>query len=103
MPDYCPYAYLIPWTTEGHAYAKKVREKKERDLARKAACRKQKKLVLGRMANAPMPPRPALVRVPALVPPTPAVVVAMARPEESAPEALTTCYQGRYGSCWTEE
>lgn len=23
MPDYCPYAYLIPWTTEGHAYAKK--------------------------------------------------------------------------------
>jgi len=52
MPDYCPYAWLIPWTPEGQAYAKKVREKKERDLARKAACRKQKKLVLGRMANA---------------------------------------------------
>ena len=52
MSDYCPYAWLIPWTPEGQAYAKKVREKKERDLARKTACRKQKKLVLGRMANA---------------------------------------------------
>ena len=52
MSDYRPYAWLIPWTPEGQAYAKKVREKKERDLARKAACRKQKKLMLGRMANA---------------------------------------------------
>ena len=52
MSDYCPYAWLIPWTPEGQAYAKEVREKKERDLVRKAACRKQKKLVLGRMANA---------------------------------------------------
>ena len=52
MPDYCPYAWLIPWTTEGQAYAKEEREKKERDLEQKAACRKQKKIVLGRMANA---------------------------------------------------
>ena len=42
MSDYCPYAWLIPWTPEGQAYAKEVREKKERDLVRKAACRKQK-------------------------------------------------------------
>jgi hypothetical protein len=36
-------------------------------------------------------------------PPAPARPVLVARLEESEPESLTTCYQGRSGSCWTEE
>lgn len=36
-------------------------------------------------------------------PPAPSRPVLVARLEESAPESLTTCYQGRSGSCWTEE
>lgn len=49
-----------------------------------------------------LPPRPAVVRVPSLVPPAP-VAIATVRPEEPSPESLTTCYQSRSGSCWTEE
>lgn len=39
MPDYCPYAWLIPWTSEGQAYAKKMRENFEfaRDMALRMA------------------------------------------------------------------
>lgn len=50
-----------------------------------------------------LPPRPAMAREARFVPPPAPVVVAMARTEERAPESLTTCYQGRSGSCWTEE
>ena len=41
--------------------------------------------------------------VPVAYPPTPSSSVLVARLEESEPESLTTCYQGRSGSCWTEE
>lgn len=50
-----------------------------------------------------LPPRPALVRVSLVAPPSPAPVVAMARQGEEFPETLTTCYVNRSGSCWTEE
>lgn len=42
-------------------------------------------------------------RVAVAYPPPPAAPVVMARADIRAPESLTTCYQGRSGSCWTEE
>ena len=36
-------------------------------------------------------------------PPAPARPVLVARLEERSPESLTTCFQARSGSCWTEE
>lgn len=50
-----------------------------------------------------LPPRPALVRAPALVAPSISSPVLLARVEESSPDNLTTCYQSRTGSCWTED
>lgn len=40
---------------------------------------------------------------PAIIPPPPAVPVVVVVASDPAPESLTTCYQGRAGSCWTEE
>lgn len=50
--SYCAYDYLIPWTSEGKAYAEKRREEEAREAAQKAARRENKKLALGRMRNA---------------------------------------------------
>ncbi len=50
-----------------------------------------------------LPPRPNLDRVPVLRAPAPAPVVVLARLEEEKPVSLTTCYENRSGSCWTEE
>ena len=36
-------------------------------------------------------------------PPAPSRPVLVARAEEESPESLTTCFQARSGSCWTEE
>ena len=36
-------------------------------------------------------------------PPAPARPVPVVRAAEHPPESLSTCYQSRSGSCWTEE
>ncbi len=51
------------------------------------------------VAYPPAPSRPVVVAYP----PAPSRPVLVARLEESAPENLTTCFQARSGSCWTEE
>lgn len=38
-----------------------------------------------------------------IIPPPPAAPIVVARAEEEPSESLTTCYQSRSGSCWTEE
>lgn len=50
-----------------------------------------------------LPPRPNLSRSSVVIAPAPAVAVDMSAREERTPETLTTCFQGRTGSCWSED
>ncbi len=50
-----------------------------------------------------LPPRPTLDRVPVLRAPAPVSLALLAREEEQNPVSLTTCFENRSGSCWTEE
>lgn len=50
-----------------------------------------------------LPPRPSLDRVPVLRAPAPVSLALLTREEEAKPASLTTCFENRSGSCWTEE
>ena len=44
-----------------------------------------------------------MTKAPVVIPPPHAKPIPLLVASAEPPEELTTCYQGRYGSCWTGE